>query len=713
MKKLVFVSVLSFLACLLSAQPVVTIQKIQQATAANLANCIDTSGYVLDTVIVRGVVITDAKVGTANNAQAANGRNTWIQAGTGPWSGIDVYKVTSSSTATTPDDLLNLIAGDSVEIKGVVLNYLSAANPNAAPIGESEINPLTVKVIGSGVATPTVVDLSDINDVNQVNNLATGEQWEGVYIELQDVTVTAVVYFSSNTRVSFNVVDAAGNKINVSDRFLAQRLPALGGTYVPPVVGDKFDHLRGVLAHSVNGCTGTGRGYELYPTKPSDYKVTAGFSAPQISNITRSIVTPTDAQSATVSANIIDVDGTVASAGLFYAVGVNTATYTLVAMTAVGTTYSAAIPAQADGSFIKYYVSATDNGGLTASQPAVPAGITNALFFTVRNGGTTIYDVQYTPYANGNSGYINTDVTISGIITASVNDLGYVMVQQEGGLLGWAGLSLTGNASLATLATGDKITATGTVKESFGMTRLESISAISKTGTGTIQSVTAPVDSFSSYKYSRNEQYEGMLVTFNNPGKKLYVVAKNAETGANQGEYRVGKDVFSPKAGCRVLAGRQTSTTFSSLNVPYVNDSLYMTADGIMNVPPCVVNYQDSMESVTGIIYYSFSNMKLLPRNAADFVKFSGVNCPLTSVDNTLLEGVSVYPNPAADMLHIRMEANTPAIAVLRDMTGREVARTTAQGETVLSTVNVANGTYVLSITSRGAVSNHKVVIVK
>lgn len=634
MKKITFLFVLALLAAALQAQPLVTIQQIQTASAANLSNCIDSNSYVGDTVTVRGVVVMDAKVLDANgnqvnNAQAASGRNIWIQNGTGPFSGIDVFKATAGSTATTPDDILDLVAGDSVEIVGIVYNYVGSSS-NFGPLGESELMPLSVTLIGSSTVQSTPVALADINDAARINKLSTGEQWEGVYVELTDLTVATVDPFSNNTRVSFNVVDASGNKINVSDRFMAGRMAvnSIPGTFVAPVVGDRFDTLRGVLAHSQNGCPGAnGRGYELYPFKSEDYVRTAGFAAPVISTINRAIVTPTSSQAIAVTSDVTDVDGTVASVTLNYAVGLNNNSYQQVPMTLVsGTEYTGSIPAQADGAFVKYYISATDNQGLTAHQPTVPGNIGNPKFFFVRDNGTQIYDVQFTPYADGNSGYASMEVTLSGVVTGSAADLGYIFIQQEG-QLGWGGLSLTGNASLATVAPGDKITVTGTIKEDFSMTRMESISNVTKNGTGTITALNVTPDSLATYKFSRNEAYEGMLVSLTPAaaGKKLYIVDKNAD-GSNFGEYRVGRDVFAPTAGCRVLAGRQTSSTFSSLNVSYVNDSTWATTDGVMNVPACAVNYGDSLESIQGIVYYAFSNMKLLPRSNADITGFSGAN---------------------------------------------------------------------------------------
>jgi hypothetical protein len=61
--------------------------------------------------------------------------------------------------------------------------------------------------------------------------------------------------------------------------------------------------------------------------------------------------------------------------------------------------------------------------------------------FRVRNNGTQIQDVQFTPFNNGNSLYRDMEVTVEGVVIASAQtsgagDLGYVYIQQEG-LIEW------------------------------------------------------------------------------------------------------------------------------------------------------------------------------------------------------------------------------------------------------------------------------------
>ncbi len=691
----------------------VTISQIQFVSQQDLGNCVDATPYLGDTVWTHGTVMMDGGL-----AQVVSGRNVWLQSGPGPFNGIDLYTI-GVPTPVPGDDVLDLSAGDSVEVLGVIITFGN----------ETEIAPLEINVIGFGrTVYVNPVSVGDLNDNQRINLPETGEQWEGQYVEITDVTVTSVDLFAGGSRVSFNASDANGNTINVSDRFIAQRLPANGGTFVAPNVGTVYDTIRGVIVHSANGCFGAnGRGYELFPFRSEDYVVRAGFSAPLISGTTRNPISPSPSQDVNVSATIDDVDGTVTSASLFYAVGVGNPTYFSVPMTASGSTYTGTIPSTAfsDGDLVKYYVCATDNDNLTACNPDVGGGVADPLFFFVRDGGlTTIYDVQFAPFSTDNSGYVNLDVTLRGIVTAtsSSNDLGFVYIQQPGENQ-WAGLPLTQNQSLNALQRGDEVEVSGTIIESFDMTTMivQSASTIS-TGNALPDAIELDPSLFSSYSVAGVEPYESMVVKLvGDNGDPLYVVDENADDPSNFAEYRVGKDPFDPNAGSRVLAGRVTGSAFSSLAFSYINDILFSTDFGIMTVDPCVITVGDSMESLSGIMYHSFGAMKLLPRNNDDAVGYKGENCPdgISDLESTIeSHTLTVYPNPAREQVTLRYDLSSRVVGqvVLTDMMGRSLATKALEGtvgEISFQTNHLPAGTYLISIrTDREILSRHKVVLI-
>lgn len=681
--------------------PLITVQNLQNVSGAMLANCQDSSSYNGDTVRIHAVVVShpdSAAFTTASRGQM------WVRAGYGPFSGLDVIQFFDPNLS----GMSSLVEGDSIEMTGVVMEYLDH---------ETEFDILagtTINILGAGATiNATVAPVSDLGDASQANVLTTGEKWEGQYIEIQNVTVVSVDPFSNGTRVSFVVQDGSGNRMNITDKFLAQRLPNGNppGKFIAPNVGDTYTYLRGIIAHSPNGCTGAsgGRGYELSPLHwPDDYGLAS--AAPSIITVTRSHVTPTSTQAVNVNANINDNSQNVASATLYYAVGAGNTVYSSVPMTlSSGTnqngTWTASIPAQSDAAFVKYYVCATDNNGNTSCNRAVPTG-SDPFFYTVRDNGTTIVDVQYVPttFASANSGYDDMTVTVEGIVTASAeaSNLGFVFIQQENELA-WAGLMVTDNPALATLTVGQKVRVTGTVNESFNFTRLEQVSSVQAIGTGTINPVTLNPTLFTTYSHLNNEPYEGMLVDIDNPNGCLFVVDKNADSPSNFAEYRVGNDVFNPTDGTRILAGRVTNSTFSSLNFSYVNDPQWATVDGIMNVPVIEVFEGDEFDKLRGIMVYTFSNFKLIPRNNGD--AFFTSSCGL-SVEPGQAGNVQVFPNPAQTTFSIRYElegVNASAVATITDLMGRTVKQVSlngSAGEVEVNASDLAVGQYIIKVTN-------------
>lgn len=690
MKKILLLASTFVAGMALNAQaqyPLVSIAQLQNPVGMQADTCAEgfDPQYTGDTVRIQGVVMVKGGL-----AQVVNGREVWVRdiAGGGPFSTIDVYFPNSPASPSQPVDILNLVAGDTVEFTGTLAEYQ----------GETEFIPLKtgVNLIGPkdalGEPAPRLLTIGDLNDANRINKLSKGEQWEGEFVEFQNVTVTAVTPFSNGTRVSFDVVDANGNKINVSDRFAAARL---SNGFVAPVVGDVYTSLKGLILHSKNGCSGTsGRGYELDPFDLAHYQ--KGAAAPSIGSITRNPITPTSTQTVTVQATVTD-EGSVSAVKLFYAVGASTTTYTSVDMSngGTGSVYSATIPAQAEGAFVKYYIRAIDNDNNSNNVPNVPTG--NPMFYIVRDAGLTIRDVQYTPYQDGNSGYVGIDVTVTGVVTASVetSNLGYAFVQQEGAQ-SWAGIWVSGSA-MANKVVGDKVTVTGVVQENFGITRIASTTA-DKIGTSTVEPLTLSPNVFTAYSFADNEQYEGMLVKIANPvaGKGLFVVDTNADAPSNFGEYRVGLDKYDPATGMRVLVGRQTSSTYSSLAVSYVNNLKWATTDGTMNVTPTVVSVGDSVMSITGIAYYGFSNMKLLPRNNADFEGYT-----VTSAKKSLAKSdfVSLYPVPAANVLNVSLTKSGAYTLSISDLAGRQVMSQVVEGNTQVNTSAINSGLYFVTMT--------------
>ena len=617
--------------------PLVEISDIQTVPAANLAACIDTPQHKGDTVRIQGIVTVPGGL-----AQSASGRQIWVRAinSQGPFNNIGIR----SGVATSPTDLLNVQPGDQIEITGVVQEYNGTSVSNPSNDGETQIVPLAdgVRLLNS-VAAPTATLLDSVgvlNDHQRVNRLPTGEAWEGAFIELQNVTVVSVSNFGTTTpRVSFTVQDAAGAKVEVDDRFLAARLPP-SGTFIAPSVGDNFTSLKGIIIHSKNGCQGTStnnRGYTLNPFDPSHYQ--HGAQSPSIGNFAKQPAQPCSTSATTIKVTITD-DGSIASAALYYSV--NQAPPTMVAMThAAGDTFTADILGQPDGTIVSYYVRATDNQNNVSQVPASAS----PYFYISRCGGPTIHDIQYTPYANGNSGLTSQPVTgIQGVVVSTVNDLGQVYLQQPGAAE-WGGIWLSGGTTLTTLNRGDLVSVDGTVQENRNVTTISVTTSSIISNGNAVTPVTVTPGQVGTYDFAANEKYEGMLLHCNGP---LYVVDPNVVTPgstSNFAEYRLGPDAQDPNTGVVVQVGNQSTTNFSSLNVSYINDQRWAAN---LHVPPTIVSTGDHFDGgVTGLLYYGFNQLMLLPRDNADMTGF--VTEDVASVgddDGPKGDWFTISPNP-------------------------------------------------------------------
>jgi hypothetical protein len=473
MKKQVLTLALGLFSILFaSAQTTVSVHDIQYISPSDLASCKDLSAYDGQEIKTVGVVMHDGGLTELASGSVTGGYRPGVHimdtaAGgvMGNFAGIQIHGVYSGQLSQPVTALNNLVAGMIVEIVGTVNNFS----------GETQIYPKdnsSVTVIGTTSApTPKVINLGVLNDNSRSNVYTSGEEYEGSLVTLENVTVVGVSIFSGN-RVSFDVSDVNGNLINVSDRFIAQKQaswnalngssPQTKGQFTPPVVGTKYESLTGIVLHSQNGCSGgTGRGYELNPFSADHYKV--GDTPPSITQVSRSPLVPASGNVVTLTAKMVDFNGTVVDQKLFYSTNLNQdhTAFTPVSMTLKsGSTdeFEANIPAFTDGTIVRYYITADDNDGNKSYEPfsaAKASGSTS--FYTVRDNGLSIVDLQkvLNPVQDA-SPYKDQTVTVKGYVIASAKpyDLEDIYIQDKDATE-FAGIKLTGKS----LSSSFKITA--------------------------------------------------------------------------------------------------------------------------------------------------------------------------------------------------------------------------------------------------------------
>ena len=294
-------------------------------------------------------------------------------------------------------------------------------------------------------------------------------------------------------------------------------------------------------------------------------------------------------------------------------------------------------------------------------------------------GQTNITDIQEvnTQGSSDASPLLGRTVTVRGVVTASAeaDNLGIVYIQQTG-VSEWGGIRVNSGdvPSLLSLVVGHRVVVTGRVSEQNGRTGLDNVQIDSIQGMEQIEPVVLTPNVFTSYSLSDNERYESMLVRLAADGELIRVVNVNADGPSNNfGEWRVGIDPQMPDVGCRILTGRVTSSISSSLNVSFINNEAWATNSGILQVDPVVITTDSAFQSITGIVDYSSGNLKLLPRNNADFVPRGG-----TVSTNDLPEVINssrLYPNPVATFATIELNLKKPSSfgVELYDVNGRLV----------------------------------------
>ncbi|MEQ8624020.1 MAG: T9SS type A sorting domain-containing protein [Vicingaceae bacterium] len=697
----------------------VDINQISFVDSLSLDTCNDNSAYIGDTIVTRGIVVTDGNLSEVASSSITGGSRPFIAlvdtadgGSPGPFKGAVVMGADPLDNPVS--DIENAVAGDILEMTCIIAQFG----------GLLQLQPLdqnSVSNVGIG-AVPTFETISagEIQDANGLNILPTGEQWEGSYVELKNMTVVQVNVFSSGSRTEFVVEDSLGNRVLVGDRFLPMVVngvatvnpnsPDSVGSFVAPSVGTVYNHIRGIIFQDENGCAGGGNfsgGYEINPVYASDFDKQA--PPPSITNVSRNPVTPNDTQSVTVTAEIFDTDGVVTGATLFYSADQTAALnlFSSVTMTnTIGSEYSAGIPAFPLDSVVRYYIEATDDSSLTSS--------TSVDFYTVRPNGTTIMDIQEVPsFISGDaSPLVGDTVTVTGFVTASyqTGDLGYLYIQDTS-TNEYAGIYVDGGpVAVFSLNRGDEVSVTGVVEENFGFTQI-SATAVSSTGnSATVAPVVLDPSDASLFGSSSNdlEKYESMLLRYENPVASGLVYV--ADTSLDFAEYTVGSG-FQASVSARVLTGRQTNgQAQGSLDVSYINDT---SAIDPLNVPAIQVDLNYSMDYLDGILFYAFGNYKLTPRNNMDFANLVvSIESIYSNASNT-----SVYPNPTSEQVNIQI-ANDYNFEELKidvlDINGR-VVRTT-QTRLNLSNIKLSGmerGVYIIRITNEGELVNSSKLILK
>jgi hypothetical protein len=630
--------------------PHVSIRDLQFVPDDSLQIGKDASIHIGDTIQVTGVVMVAPLVDPTFNRKpimwASTRWQTYIRDTnytTNEWAGINIIQ--NDTVGAAQGTLMDLLdTAQVVTITGIVAEFVTAGQRG----GTTQINVLTnpLSPVQFGLSKPNrgeplEITIADLNTGSlPTGNYLTGEKYEGMYVIIRNV-ITSDRSTSTSSSSPFAINDGQGNKMFIHDQsgYFTKRTHKLR-EWDPPLDGTTIQYIRGVIGHFSSSASLPPR-YVIRPMYTDDLLV--GQSPPAITNVRRDkdIINPTD--QVTVSATITDIDagGSVLEAKLKYRINGSDLIDALMDEQA-NNVWSGIIPAtNLDSALVEFYIWAKDNDNMSTTSPTDT--VKNKYFYLTLNRALTVQDIQYNPFGGGFSGYTNYRVTLSGVVTADTTDLQgdgnqvsrRVYMQNDDGP--WSGIWV-GGLLADPLQRGQNVTVSGLIRESNNNTMIDSLTSVVINSSGNplpspqVVSI-AEIGTLLNGTLSA-EMWESVLIKYVN----VSVTNENADgqPGPNGGgNANFGEIVITDASTINSRVELQEG------NHPYHN--LWIV--GLDTIPGNIrILAGHSFDELIGVLFYSFSNYKLVPRKGDDFVGFTSIEENAQVVTEYSIS--QNYPNP-------------------------------------------------------------------
>ncbi len=575
------------------------VQSIQQVKGSALymlpdSAYVDASYFVGDTVSCIGIVtVPTSEISgwdTTGGVLTGYSRFIWQDPNGGPYSAILSY---FNDASAFPE----LYEGDSINITGYIFEYAGGGGP--AAFTEMFITE-PVSIVGiTNVPERPVITTGELQDP------LTAEQWENNMVRVENATMIN----NDLPYGEFQIDDGSG--VILSDADATNSMAGydvygnyIGGEFIRPPNGTTFQSIEGYVYHAY-GSFEANSTYSIRAFTPSD--IILGGGPPLVTNF---VMTPSAfglADAVTVSIDASDVSA-VASAAVTYRV--NGGAWTDVALTnTAGDTWSGDIPATStEGALVEYFFMATDDGGDNQPEPMstfLPSDTSTARYgYHTKAAGPSIFDIQDTPFASGNTYYLGATVTVSGIVTKDAS-AGSVFSLQSEATMGYAILCVGDDEYVPTR--GDHVTVTGIVAERY-------------------DEATAVMDA---------------MVTLNSAGNdEQAIVVTGADLVANPEGYEANL----------VSLGAVTVTSINTYDISVTdgNGEFLMDDDWTVYQGPADVALgdlvvDDALDGLDGVWLHSYGTYKVQVRDLADMHIFTGVDD--LGIPNTYSLSQN-YPNP-------------------------------------------------------------------
>jgi len=438
-----------------------------------------------------------------------------------------------------------------------------------------------------------------------------------------------------------------------------------------PLAGTKIKKIRGYIETRTNAGYGW---FMINPVYLDDIEYGDKIPA-NITEIKRNVVNVQYGQDVAITSKIIDPDGIVASGTVVYSVNGQPSQKAVMSKATDSDYWSGVVPGIDDSAFVSFYILAKDDQGNSSFAPNDT--VNGKYFYYVLNRDLKISDVQKSPLGSGYSAYNGYEVTVSGVVVADTSDIvgdgantGTQIIIQDGNDL-WSAIQLFGTEA-DPLKKGDLVTATGIVNESNSVTRIGNLSqgvkvTVNQSGVALPEPLLVTTSQFGGIQNNKlpAEAYESMLVKFQN----VDVTDDNADgnsgpdegTGGNR---NFGEIMIADNTGINMRVELQDGTHS-------YNNFWDTTVEG----KGTRVSSGDKFTELIGIMFFSFSNYKLVPRTDSDFIGYStDVEDEVMPVSFTLSQN---YPNPFNPTTKIKYSIPQQNLTVklrIFDILGREVA---------------------------------------
>ena len=712
------------MGAVLAQYKTVSIHDIQYYDSVGTKNW-QPSSYTNDTVKVVGIIMIRPLIDPDTNRTPVmyyGGRwGTYIQdtsaaAVKDGWGGLNVLQNdTVGDNQNTFFDLRD--TADVVEMTGVVTTY---GKTNELMLLLNPVTPVNPIAHLQKRPDPMILNISDL-----ISNGETNKEYfkySGSYVEFKNVIT------SDRSSNSFSINDDKGNKITAygQSRYYRTDINKVpGSTYQPPQDNTHLSYIRGIL--TIFAPSGGSTVFEILPIYPDDIHI--DLLAPSISNIKRDPVQVKTNEQVTISANVSGGSGYLTDVKLHYKIGEQGRDSVQMIKSLSDTTlYTAVISGiSADSTVVDYYISAVNSIGL---QNSYPADTTNDYFYQVLDEPLKIRDVQFSPLGGGYSSYNGYYITLSGVVTADTSDIpGFSStstpptprVYMQDGSGPWTGIMIgTGGingADVLKFKRGDNVTVTGVILENYSVTSIDSLSQMTINSSG--NALPDPVDlktediADSTGATPDVEKWESVLIDY----KNVKVTNENADGDPGPNPYNFGESLITDNPVDSIGNAR---IEFQDGNHNYNNDWDAALADNPANI---YVKLKSTFTEIRGILFYSHSYYKIVPRKNDDFM---GYMEPTAVNDGTSKLPVAYkldqnYPNPFNPSTTINYSIPKASIVTIKifNIIGQEVKTLVNENKSPgnyslrFNAANLSSGVYFYSLRAENYFQVKKMLLLK